>query len=145
MIQVSLTGVDAFLLKLQRFNPFVSKRIPQIMAYYGQKMVETARNDHRYENRSGNLSRSITYKVDHKKWELSFYIDDSLVTNKGYNYGWVQHDGSGMGYKASKFFPTISPKLSSGGIPADHFLSRAYDKWEPEMIDEMKKAIRSIF
>jgi hypothetical protein len=145
MLSVSFTGLDVFLAKLQRFNPFISKRVPEIMLYYGNKMVNHARQDHRFQNQSGNLERSISCKVDYKKWELQFYIDESLVMSGSYNYGWIQHDGSGKGYKASEFFKTVSPKLASGGIQHDHFLVRAFYAYREEMVAEMSKAVRSFF
>jgi hypothetical protein len=145
MVNIQFTGLDAFLVKLQRFNPFVSKRVPEIMLYYGNKMVNHARQNHRFTTRSGNLERSITCRVDYKKWELNFYIDESLVMSGSYNYGWIQHDGSGSGYKPSQFFKTITPKLSSGGIRHDHFLVEAFNLYRDEMVSEMTKAIRSFF
>lgn len=141
MIQSKITGLNRIAVALLSWNSGFKNRVSAVLYEYGAKMQSHARGDHAFQNRSGNLNRAITYKVDKDKLVLSFYIDDSLVMSGKWNYGWIQHDGSGMGYKNSKSFIKVSPTLQSGGIQHDHFLDRAWDKFYPDMERDVKKAI----
>ncbi len=105
---------------------YLDKKIPYLLQESGNKMVVSARGNHRFTSRSGQLERAITADVDKRNWRLMFYIDPDRVTSGKYNYGFVQHDGSGTGYKKSRMSPRVEPKLKSGGIRHDHFMVRAY-------------------
>lgn len=104
---------------------------------YGNKMARDAKRDHRYNRQSGNLDKSIEAVVPRDKLGLKFWINPTLVTSGKYNYGLIQHEGSGKGYKRSRGAKRYSTKLKSKGILNDHFLVRAWDK----NIDSLKDAL----
>ena len=119
----------------------LNKKVPQRLGYYGARMVKYARLNHRFKTQTALLERAITYKVDDKEWRLEFYIDDKRVTKGNYNYGLIQHDGSGQRYSKSRFSPSVSPKLKRGGVDADHFMVRAWDKYVDDMTNALKKLL----
>jgi hypothetical protein len=104
-------------------------------------MVKYARQNHDFNTRTGQLERAITFKVNKKEWVLEFFIDDKLILSGGYNYGWIQHDGSGQNYRKSRFSPSVSPKLETGGVKADHFIVRAWDQYEDKMTEALRKLL----
>ena len=143
---VTLKGFDKQYKKLKSAAPALNKQVAVILGKYGALMVEFARKNHKpfkYKNRqpTGNLERSISFKVDRKNWILEFYIDDRLVTSGGFNYAWVQHDGSGTNYKRSRMSPAVTPKLKTGGVKSDHFMVRAWDKYVDDLTKALEKAL----
>ncbi len=109
-------------------------------------MVKYARANHRFKTQTGQAERSITFSVDARNWVLEFYISPNRVTSGEYVYTWCLNDGTGTGYKQAAISPNASPRLKNGGIQADDFMGRAWDKYlEPmnkEVKDELKKAFK---
>lgn len=138
---VTLKGFDKHYKKLKGAMPEMNKSVPKVLAKYGAKMVQFARQNHRFVSQTGQLERSITYKVDRKNWVLEFYIDGVRLYSAGYNYGWIQHDGSGVRYKRGRFSPSVSPKLKNGGVASDHFMVRAWDEYADELTAELEKLL----
>jgi hypothetical protein len=138
---VRLKGFDKQYRKLKNAVPELNKKVPVVLGKYGSLMVKYARANHKFNTQTGQLERSITHKVDRKNWTLEFFIDDVRVYSNGYNYGLIQHDGSGARYKRSRFSPTVSPKLKTGGVKSDHFMVRAWDQYVDKMTDELQEIL----
>jgi hypothetical protein len=91
---------------------------------------------------SGNLDRSISYSVkgvNQYAIAMRVYIDPTIVTSNGYNYGRIQHDGMGSGYKPSP----ISPSGTTSGrnnLQHDWFLYNAYKSILPGLKKGLKRA-----
>ena len=141
MASVTLKGFTPVYNKLNKAIPTLNKEVVKILGRYGAKMVKYARANHKFKTQTGQLERAITFKVDSKRWQLSFYIDEVRVYSNGYNYGWVQNDGSASGYKRGSISPPISPKGKGSGIEADDFMGRAWDKYVDDMTRELEKAL----
>ena len=141
---VKLKGFDAIHRNLKKVMPDLNKEVAKILGRNGGKMVKYARANHRFTTQTGQLERAITFKVDSKQWMLHFYIDETRVYSHGYNYGWIQNDGTGYGYKQGKISPNATPKLSSAGLEADDFMGRAWDKYVDVMTQELQVALVKI-
>ena len=138
---VRIKGFKRHFTKMQNAQKVLNKKVPAILGKYGSLMVKYARANHRFNTRTGQAERSITSKVNRKEWILEFYIDDKKVMSGGYNYAWIQHDGSGEKYKKSRFSPSVSPKLKTGGVKADHFMVRAWEQYVDDMTDALRKLL----
>jgi len=145
MIKIRVTGLKEALRQIDNSMSYLNRKVPFILQESGNKMVVQARSDHRFNTKSGQLERAITADVNPVGWELMFYIDPDRVTNKGYNYGWVQHDGSGTGYKKSYMSRKIKPKLKSGGIEADHFMVRAFESEIKNLERDITNVLKGVF
>jgi hypothetical protein len=123
----------------------------------GVKVQSTARQNHRFNNPphmissgrqyspSGNLERSISYTVRKVRLKdaiaLRVYLDGTMTTSNGFNYGFAQHDGMGTGFKLSP----ASPQRSTTGrnnLEYDHFLWEAYLKELPTLKKNLKNVPR---
>jgi hypothetical protein len=147
--------------KLKRVPKLIDKEKRLVLKQAGINIQREARNNHRFNNPphmitstrqyspSGNLDRSISYSVKTQKGKnsiaLRVYLNPSLITNNGINYGRVQHDGMGSGFRRSP----ISPAGGTSGrnnLKNDWFLYNAYKKELPSLKKELKrvpsKAIR---
>ena len=138
---VTLKGQKELLRNLRKAMPDLNKGIKLLLVKYGKLMVKYARNHHRFKTQTGQLERAITFKVDSKKWILHFYIDDVRVYSNGYNYGWIQNDGSASGYKRGKISPSISPKGKGKGVQADDFMGRAWEKYVDDLTSDLQKLL----
>ena len=119
----------------------------------GIKIQREARRDHRYNNPphmisrglqyqpSGNLDRSISYEVISKPkyMAMRIFLNPTLTTNKGFNYGLAQHNGMGSGFRLS---PISSPYTTTGrnNLEHDWFLYRAYKKELPTLKKNLRNA-----
>ena len=120
----------------------------KILDDQGLKMVDYAISNHNYQSDTskadGSIKRKITGSVEEEFYQLEFFIDPRQVTvySNGieWDYLWIQHDGSGLGYKRSRLSPRVMPKLKTKGIQADHFMVRAWEKY----IKEIRKQVRQI-
>lgn len=112
----------------------------------GNRVVKEARSNHKFNNPphmitstrqyspSGNLDRAIQSEVTTSKrgafrfgYNLRVFINPVFVTANGYNYGVIQHDGMGRGYKPSP----ISPSFATTGrnnLEHDWFVYNAWEK-----------------
>jgi hypothetical protein len=142
---LEITGLKQLIKKIEGAKPYLDKKIPFILQEYGNKMIIEARANHTFTSRSGQLERAITCKVTPKSWTMVFYIDGTRLMSAKYNYGWIQHDGSGKGYKQSRFSVAVTPKLQKGGITADHFMVRAFDKFDAGLKSALETEIRKVF
>ena len=140
---------------LNKYPNVFNKTARSTLIVYGNKMANSARSDHRYNNispkkgkkkyrPSGNLDRSIESVVGKKLIFLKFWINPKLVTSGKYNYGLIQHEGSYTGYKKSKAtkkrYGGKTPKTKGAiGILADHFMVRAWNKHYKNMKAELRK------
>ena len=138
---VTLKGFQPVHRKLKKVMPDINKGVARILRAYGNKMVKYARANHKFTTQTGQLERSITAKVDSKKWQLKFYIDEVRVYSNGYNYGWIQNDGTGYSYKQGKISPPITPKLKSKGLKADDFMGRAWAFYVDDMTKELEQLL----
>ncbi|MEA1998017.1 MAG: hypothetical protein U9N61_01645 [Euryarchaeota archaeon] len=112
------------------------------------KTQTLARQNHRFNNPphmissarlyspSGNLERSVSYSVQKvnrlNAIAMRVYLDPTIITNKGVNYGIVIHEGMGAGHKQSP----IAPQRGTTGrnnLEADPFLYEAYKKELPRL------------
>lgn len=59
---------------------------------WGNETAGMARKDHKYKRQTGNLDRSIQAEL--RGDSVRIWINPQYVTNNGYNYGLIQHDGS---------------------------------------------------
>lgn len=138
---VTLKGFDAVYRNLKQVMPDLNKEVAKLLHRYGIKMVKYARQNHKFTTQTGQLERSIIAKVDSKSWQLNFKIDEVRVYSNGYNYGWIQNDGTGNSYKQGLISPNATPKLQSKGLKADDFMGRAWDKYVDEMTEELQKLL----
>lgn len=118
----------------------MGKELRKTLIVYGNKMVRSARTGHRYNRKSGNLDRSIEHVVSRDKIKLKFWINPKTLSKGKYNYGLIQHEGSGKGYKQSKAAkrkPSKAPKTGFG-ILFDHFMVRAWDKYYKSLVNSLK-------
>ena len=141
MAGVKLKGFDAVYSNLKTAMPDLNKGVARIMGKYGRKMVKYARTNHKFKTQTGQLERSITAKVDSKKWQLTFLIDKVRVYSNGYNYGAIQNNGFGQGFKASKLSPFKTTKASTKGLKYDHFMEKAWDEYVDDMTKELQKLL----
>ena len=138
---VTIQGFDPVYRNLKKAMPDINKGVAKIMRKYGNKMVRYARQNHTFTTQTGQLERSITAKVDSKKWQLTFLIDKVRVYSNGYNYGAIQNNGFGQGFKASKLSPFKTTKVSTKGLKYDHFMEKAWEKYVDEMTVELQKLL----
>lgn len=156
---VTVKGLLKLISSFRRIPKELDKEKKRILKQGGIDVQRSARADHRYNNPphliskgrryspSGNLDRSITYRTRGKSDNIAvrIYINPNLVTTEdGYNYGVIQHDGMGWGYKASPF----SPKTTITGrnnLEHDWFLYRAFQKEKPKIDSNLKKAPQVAF
>ena len=138
---VTIQGFDPVYRNLKKAMPDINKGVAKIMRKYGNKMVRYARQNHTFTTQTGQLERSITAKVDSKQWQLTFEIDEVRVYSNGYNYGAIQNDGFGRGYKRGSISPAWGTKVSSKGLKADDFMGRAWDKYVDDMTTELQKLL----
>ena len=92
---------------------------------------------------SGNLDRSISYAVRKvNKLDaitLRVFLDPTYTTNNGIDYGKIQHDGMGSGFKLSP----ASPRRGTTGrnnLEHDWFLYNAFMRDVPKLKRELEKA-----
>ncbi len=138
---VKVIGQNKILNKLNNISSVIEKNSAKVLQDYGNKMVKYARSNHEFQTRTGNLERAITAIVDIQTLRMSFFIDADRVTNNGYNYGVVQHDGFGNGYKKSQFTaPNLNNKFSGEGLQHDHFMVKAAEKYK----DALQKSLRDV-
>ena len=138
---VTLKGFDAVYRNLKQVMPDLNKEVAKLLNRYGVKMVKYARTNHKFTTQTGQLERSITAKVDSKMWQLNFYIDEQRVYSNGYNYGAIQNNGFGQGFKASALSPFKTTKVSTKGLKYDHFMDKAWVKYVDEMTAELQKLL----
>jgi len=141
MSGVTIKGFDPVYRNLKKVMPDLNKGVAKIMRIYGNLMVQEARGNHAFKTQTGQLERSITAKVDSKNWQLIFFIDEVRVYSNGYNYGWIQNDGTASGYRQGKISPAISPKGKGKGILADDFMGKAWDMFVDDMTTELQKLL----
>jgi len=101
------------------------------------------RANHRYNRRTGALDESIKSEVEHVPGEyvsLRFFIDpDRVTTEKGWNYGWIQNDGSSDGYRQGAISPPSSPKnRDRRGIAHDDFMGRQWQRHFPKLSEKVQ-------
>jgi hypothetical protein len=91
---------------------------------------------------SGNLERSVSYSVRKVRnlnaIAMRVYLDPTIITNRGVNYGIPIHEGMGSGHKQSP----IAPQRASTGrnnLEADPFLYDAYREELPNLKRELQK------
>ncbi len=141
---VTLKGFSKHYRKLKTAHKSLSKLVPQVLGKYGAKMVRYARQNHKFQTQTGQLERSITYKVDRKSWRLEFYIDGVRVYSRGWNYGWIQNDGTAQGYHKGEISPLVSPKGRGKGIKADDFMGRAWKMYVDDLTAELEGLLKEV-
>lgn len=138
--------------KLSAYRRGLLSQGKKILDEQGLKMVDYAISNHNYQSDTGNadlsIKRKITGSVEEEFYQLEFYIDPRRVTahsgGTAWNYVWVQHDGSGRGYKRSKLSPRVIPKLKTKGIQSDHFMVRAWQKYIKEIRKEVRQTQKNL-
>lgn len=152
-MSVIVKGLNRLLSKFRKHPQETEDEIKFVLNDNALKMVKEARSNHRYKSKSGNLNKAIKKKYWKTKnnQKVKVFIDPTLVTTEnGYNYGWIQHDGSGSGYQQSNISPPVSPHKfkNGGGIKADHFLERGINKYSEDMERDLKnvpKKVKKLF
>lgn len=146
-MKVTEKGIDEMQRSLSKYTKALYETGRKTLYVYGNKMASSAQKDHRYNRKSGNLDKSIESIVSLKGLHLKFWINPvQLIVGKKkkYNYGVIQHEGSGKGYKKSKFakrYPRKSPKTGYG-VRHDHFMVRAWNKHFKKMVRELRKDMK---
>jgi len=138
---VTIKGFDRVYRNLKKAMPDINKGVAKIFRTYGKLMVAEARANHAFTSQTGQLERAISFKVDAKNWLMKFYIDDVRVYSNGYNYGAIQNDGFGTGYKRGKISPAWGTKVSSKGLKADDFMGKAWEMFVGDMTKELQKLL----
>lgn len=150
---VKVKGLKKLIKKFQRFPRALDAENKLILKRAGIAVQRKTRTNHRYNNPphmmsdgrryspSGNLDRSISYRVTQKQHEIAVrvYIDPTFVTSNGYNYGLIQHDGMGSGYKPSPFSRRHST-TGRNNLRHDWFLYDAWRDYYPTMKRELRRA-----
>lgn len=151
---VTNKGLTQLMKKFKKIPKLIDKEKRLALKQAGINIQREARNNHRFNNPphmitstrqyspSGNLDRSISYTVKTQAGRnliaLRVYLNPTIITNNGINYGRVQHDGMGSGFKRSP----ISPAGGTSGrnnLKHDWFLYRAYKKELPKLKRELRK------
>jgi len=140
-MSVTLKGFDPVYRNLKKVMPDLNKEVAKLLRRYGNKMVKYARQNHKFKTQTGQLERAITAEVDSKNWQLTFKIDDVRVYSNGYNYGAIQNDGFGQGFKRGSISPNWTTKVSTKGLKADDFMGRAWDKYVDDMTADLQKLL----
>lgn len=150
-------GLKELIGKFQKLPKAISDEQRLAMKRNGRKVVRDARNNHNYNNPphmitstrqyspSGNLDRAIQSEVKASRrglldagYDLRVFINPVFVTVNGYNYGVIQHDGMGGGYKPSP----ISPRFGTTGrnyLENDWFVYNAWKANLKHFQQEMKR------
>lgn len=140
-MKISVTGLKEMQRALNKYPNVFNKTARSTLVVHGNKMANSARRDHRFNRKSGNLDRSIEAVTDKKDIAMKLWINPKTLKSGKYNYGLIQHEGSYKGYKKSRAasrYPNKSPKTGFG-IRFDHFIVRAWDKHYKIMRNELKK------
>ena len=128
---------------IKKYPDELKKNMRETLIDYGNKMVAHAKRDHLFKRDSGKLQDSIEAIVPPKKVGIKFWINPTLVTVRSkrgtYNYGVIQHEGSGQYYRRSRGAKRYSRKLKRGGVQSDHFMTRAWDKYVKKMSRALKR------
>ena len=95
--------------------------------------VSSMKIDHRYQNRTGNLSASMEWQGNKSDCSVEVYLNNSKLIKAGYNYGVIQNDGMGSGYLRSKY-STVGGTKNVKQLKYDHFFDRSVEK---NLIDKM--------
>ena len=72
---------------------------------------------------------------------MKFWIDPQSLMSGKYNYGLIQHEGSGRGYSQStgaRRYGAKTPKTGYG-IRHDHFMTYAFESGAKWVHDQMMK------
>ena len=95
---------------------------------------------------SGNLERSVSYTVRkvglNDAMAMRVYLDPTMITSNGVNYGIPIHEGMGTGWHQSP----IAPQRGTTGrnnLEADPFLYNAYKAELPTLKKELKLVARN--
>ena len=120
---------------LEQNSKDLVKAIQKTLQKWGNATIRYGKKNKKYQRRSGNLDRAQKAKVS--GLDLLITIDASQVTNNGFNYGLIQHDGSKdparpHPVKIGKKWVTVSK-----GVKGDPWLENAVD----DKKDELEKLI----
>ncbi len=144
---IVVTGAKEFKKFLKKYPSECLKASDKIMKKYAPKIEVEAKQNHAFNRTTknarkgkyrptGNTERSIQAFVRFNT--LTFWINPDLVTMKnGFNVGWGQNDGTKDGYSQGKISPKGTSSGGRGGIKADDFMGRAWDKYFDNMLREM--------
>ena len=119
------------------------KAVEKVLTDSATKMQSEARADHYYKHRTFKLrdSTKAEVKKDGRFITLRFWIDPTNITVKGWNYGWIQNDGSLSRYRKGKISPPVSPKDTiRTGVRHDDFMGRTWEKYLPKIMKGLKSA-----
>lgn len=138
-MKLVVTGLDEIIKKYDTAHKIIDERVKEVLHRYGKLMVEYARNNHRYTNRSGELTRSISYRVD--QFTFEFFLDGNMtLVSGGRKYSTFQHDGTYEDYEPSVYSERYSNTTGRSGIKHDHFMVNAFERYRDSMIVDIKKA-----
>jgi hypothetical protein len=153
-VGVIVNGIKKLNAKFKNYPSELDKENRLILQRAGKAVKKEARKTHNYNNPphttsnglqyspSGNLTRSIKYVTTQKKYVIAVqvYLDPTLITtSSGLNYGIIQHDGMGSGYKPSPFSPRYST-TGRNNLEHDWFLYNAWEDYLPTLKKQIKKA-----
>jgi len=102
----------------------LEKEMQKTLQKWGNSTIKKANRNRKWKRKSGNLDRA--QKADVDGLNLRIWIDPDLVTNKGYNYGLIQHEGS---------------KRLEGDPWLDRAVEAEKDKLEKMLLDDIEKVL----
>lgn len=143
MAKITVIGLNSIIDKCSEAPTNIDERIKELLHKYGKLMVAYAKNNHNYQNRTGELTRSIKYGVNGLVFQ--FFLDGNMtVVTGGRKYSTFQHEGTYDGYDQSRFAEGYSSSSGKRGISADHFMVAAFDKYKGEMMRDLKKVLPEV-
>jgi hypothetical protein len=113
----------------------------------GESMVKSAKTSHRFLNRTGKAEDSIKSEVERGDDTLSmtFYIDpEKVTTDTGWNYAWIQNDGSRGRYRRGRISPTAMSVGGGGGVRHDDYMGKAWDNHAKKIMDKIENIFRRL-
>ena len=119
------------------------KAVEKVLTDSAVKMQAEARSYHYYKHRTFKLKNSTKAKVknDGSYITLRFWIDPENITVKGWNYGWIQNDGSLSRYAKGKISPPVTPTdRIRKGVRHDDFMGKTWEKYLPKIMKGLNKA-----
>ena len=132
---------------VERARVRYEKAVTKVFVDNAEKMQKQAREDYYYTHRTHKLKNSTKAEVakDDRYLTLRFWIDPEKVTVKGWNYGWIQNDGSLSRYKKGRISAPVTPTdRIRKGVRHDDFMGRTWEKYLPKIMKGLNNASKKL-
>lgn len=132
-VRIETIGVSKLISDMEGYTKDVHKRIVGGLQGNGNKVVNEAKANHRFQRVSGQLENSVTFEQEllGDVHIAKIYLKDSALSVDTRSYGTFIHEGTYDGYDQSPIADAYSNTSGSAGWQADPFLYNAIvQEWD---------------